>query len=170
MKSLSEQRVLAFRERGYFVLPAFLKDAEIGELRRACDTVLERVRAASSAQGHTSPSVNLLANAAHFAKEPGALGRVMAFVGSTRVCALLDGLAHADETRAPRLKKADYYHEQTQHDWDGDWHRDTQFTEYDPERERALVLTTTSVHMRVALEGDDRLEIVAGSHRRWDSA
>jgi ectoine hydroxylase-related dioxygenase (phytanoyl-CoA dioxygenase family) len=162
--------VRSFGERGYFVVRSFLGGAELDELRRGCDGLLDRVRAESSAKGHTSPSVSLLACAEHFAAEPAALERLLAFVSSARVCALLDGLAYADEVSSPRLKKADYYHEQTQHDWDGDWHRDTQFVEYDLERERALVLTTTSVHVRVAFEPDDRLELVEGSHRRWDSA
>jgi hypothetical protein len=49
----------------------------------------------------------------------------------------------------------------------GDWHRDSQFGQIDPELERRRILTTTSGHVRVALEDDDRLEIVPGSHRRW---
>ncbi|MEO8900663.1 MAG: phytanoyl-CoA dioxygenase family protein [Polyangiaceae bacterium] len=62
------------------------------------------------------------------------------------------------------------YHEQTQHDWDGDWHRDSQFVHADPELERKLVASSCSVHFRVAFEDDDRLEVVPASHARWDSA
>lgn len=58
---------------------------------------------------------------------------------------------------------------QTKRDWDDDWHRDSQFGQPDPELECRRILTTTSVHVRVALEDDDRLEIVPGSHRRWDT-
>ena len=169
MRLIQSNQVQFFRERSYFVVPGFLNETEVAELRRACDVVLERVRAESKTQGHTSPSVNLFADTGHFAAEPVALERLLTFVSSAPVCALLTGLAYADECSTPRLKKADYYHEQTRHDWDGDWHRDSQFKEYDPERERALVLGTTSVHVRFALEHDDRLELVEGSHRRWDT-
>jgi hypothetical protein len=48
-----------------------------------------------------------------------------------------------------RLRTVHYYHEQTKKDWDGDWHRDE-----------------GEVHVRVALEEDDCLEIVPGSHLR----
>lgn len=170
MSSFSSDRVQIFREHGYFVVPAFLGATELSELRRACDLVLERARSESNAQGHTTPSVSLLSNLDYFAEQPEALQRLTRFVASARVCALLSGLGYADEEHAPRLKKADYYHEQTQHDWDGDWHRDSQFKESEPDRERALVLSTTSVHLRVALERDDRLEVVPGSHRRWDTS
>jgi ectoine hydroxylase-related dioxygenase (phytanoyl-CoA dioxygenase family) len=169
MSTLQTDRAREFRERSYFVVPAFVDTAELTELRSACDLVLERVRAESSTKGHTSPSVSVLTNIGYFEVEPRALQRLTAFVASARVCAQLEGLAYADEPRTPRLKKAEYYHEQTEHDWDGDWHRDSQFVEYAPERERALVLGTTWVHVRVALAHDDRLEIVAGSHRRWDT-
>jgi ectoine hydroxylase-related dioxygenase (phytanoyl-CoA dioxygenase family) len=169
MSSIQSDRVQLFREHSYFVVPGFLETTELAELRHACDVVLERVRAEWSPKGHTSPSVSLFADTSYFAAEPCALERLMKFVASARVCALLEGLAYGDEESTPRLKKADYYHEQTRHDWDGDWHRDSQFTEYDPEKERALVLGTTSVHLRVALEHDDRLELVEGSHRRWDT-
>lgn len=169
MATFQCDRVQSFCQYGYFVVPAFLDPTELGELRRACDIALDRARAESTEKGHTTPSISLFADASYFSREPGALDRLATFVGSARVCALLEGLAHQGEDGTPRLKKTDYYHEQTRRDWDGDWHRDSQFGEPDPERERALVLTTTSVHVRVALEPDDRLEIVPGSHRRWDT-
>jgi hypothetical protein len=48
-----------------------------------------------------------------------------------------------------RLRTVHYYHEQTKKDWNGDWHRDE-----------------GEVHVRVALEDDDCLEIVPASHLR----
>jgi ectoine hydroxylase-related dioxygenase (phytanoyl-CoA dioxygenase family) len=169
MNANQSNRVQLFRERGYFIVPAFLETPELAELRRACDLVLERARAESSVKGHTSPSVSLFADTGNFARWPGSLERLLTLVASARVCALLEGLAHADEERTPRLQKVDYYHEQTRRDWDGDWHRDSQFKEHDPQREYALLLRTTAVHLRFALSPDDRLELVEGSHRRWDS-
>lgn len=159
-----------FRERGYCVVPGFLEPAELAELRHVCDIVLERMRAESPTKGHTTPSISLFADTNTFSREPDALNRLTTFVASARVCAQLEGLAHAHEAPTPSIKKIDYYHEQTLHDWEGDWHRDSQFIESDPERERALVLSTTSVHLRVALEHDDRLELVPGSHLRGDTS
>jgi hypothetical protein len=164
-----DSRLKFFHEHGYFVVPAFMPPTELGELRRACDMALDRARGASLEKGHTTAKIGLLADPSYFAHDRGALDRIAAFFGSAKVCALLDGLAHPSEDGPPRIKSADYYHEQTRRDWDGDWHRDSQFGQPDPEIERRLVLTTTSVHVRVALETDDRLEIVPGSHRRWDT-
>jgi hypothetical protein len=168
MTQAPRNRTQRFLERGYCVVPAFLEPAERAELRHACDIVLEQVRAESTTKGHTTPSISLCADS--FSREPDALNRLATFVTSARVCALLEGLAHVHEEPTPRVKKIDYYHEQTLHDWEGDWHRDSQFTESDPERERTLVMSTTSVHLRVALEHDDRLELVPGSHLRGDTS
>lgn len=169
MSSTSSDRVQSFRERSYFVVPKWFQAAELAELRRLCDLVLDRARAESRTRGHTSPSVSLFADTDYFAADPRTLEPLLSFAASPSVCALLEGLAYDAEAGPPRIKKLDYYHEQTRHDWDGDWHRDSQFIESDPERERALLLGSSALHLRVAFEPDDRLELVQGSHARWDS-
>lgn len=169
MTLLQREHLHSFHVHGYFVVPAFLNPAELGELRHACDIALDRARAESTENGHTTPKIGVFTDPTYFSRQPGALDRLMNFVGSARVCALLEGLAHDGEDGTPHLKSTDYYHEQTKRDWDGDWHRDSQFGQPDPELECRRILTTTSVHVRVALEDDDRLEIVPGSHRRWDT-
>jgi Phytanoyl-CoA dioxygenase (PhyH) len=169
MTIVQRDRLQSFRVHGYFVLPAFLNPTELSELRHACDIALDRARAESTENGHATPKIGLFTEPRYFSHQPGALDLLTKFVGSGRTCALLEGLAHEGEDGTPRLKNTDYYHEQTKRDWDGDWHRDSQFGQPDPELERRRILTTTSVHVRVALEDDDRLEIVPGSHRRWDT-
>jgi hypothetical protein len=169
MTMVPRDRLQSFRVHGYFVLPAFLNLTELSELRRACDIALGRARAESNENGHTTPKIGLFTEPSYFAHQAGALDVLAKFVGSARVCALLEGLALEGEDGTVHLKNTDYYHEQTTRDWDGDWHRDSQFGQPDPELERRRILSTTSVHVRVALEDDDRLEIVPGSHRRWDT-
>jgi ectoine hydroxylase-related dioxygenase (phytanoyl-CoA dioxygenase family) len=146
-----------FREHGFVVVPGFLGGEEAAVLRRAADAILDRERARSRETGHTTQSVTLVGEDAEI---------VLAFLGSPRVCAVLFRAASVDTLR---LKSASYYHEQTRHDWDGDWHRDSQFGRPDPEVERAVATATAQLHFRVALEDDDRLEIVPGSHARWDT-
>lgn len=164
MKTSQPDRVAVFRETGFFVVPAFLDDGQRAELRRASDPALEHARNAMPQTGHSTPRISLLTEA-----DPAVAETVAVLFASRRVCALLEGLALPSEPDAPRLRDVHYYHEQTKHDWDGDWHRDSQFGQPDPEAERVLVATTTTLHVRVALEDDDRLEIVPGSHARWDT-
>lgn len=169
MTNVRSDHLQSFRLHGYFVLPAFMSPTEMSGLRRACDMVLDRARAASTESGHATPKIGLFTEPSFFSGQPAALDLLTRLAGSARFCALLEGLALDGEDQTPHLKSTDYFHEQTTRDWDGDWHRDSQFGQPDPELERRRILTTTSVHVRVALEYDDRLEIVPGSHQRWDT-
>jgi len=168
--SQSRNFIDIFHNRGFVVLPAFIAAAERLLLRRACDRVLERTRAECRETGHTTPRISLLREGRLGASDLETLAPLLAFASSRRVCALLPPLALPHESAVPQLRDVHYYHEQTQRDWAGDWHRDSQFGRSDPELERQLFERTTSIHFRIAFEDDDRLEIVSGSHRRWDSA
>jgi len=158
----------SFRRCSFVVLPRFLAPEGRAELRRSADQALSWSRAQGTVSAHTTPRISLLTHASNSEQARIALTPVLAFASSARVCTLL-AMTGANWARAPQLKDAHYYHEQTQHDWDGDWHRDSQFYRGGPEQERQLVETTSSIHVRIALEDDDRLEVVPGSHARWDS-
>ncbi len=164
-----DERAQLCHRRGYVTVRAFLPDPEIKQVRDACDLALEGARAQSIETGHTTHRISLLADPSYFAADPRALECIANFASSPRVCTLVSGLTLNCEGRIPRLKTIDYYHEQTRHDWDGDWHRDIQFGEPDPVNERRRLTGAPSAHMRVALESDDRLEIVPSSHLRWDT-
>jgi hypothetical protein len=164
MNPFPSDRVKVFRTRGFFIVPAIVDDVGRAELRCLCDAALHAARAVSRETGQSTPRISLLADA-----EPKTVESIATFFSSRVVCQLLDGLSLLHEPDAPLLKDVHYYHEQTKQDWDGDWHRDSQFGQPDPDAERNAISTTTTVHVRVALENDDRLEIVPGSHARWDT-
>ena len=162
--------IVAFRQFGFAVLPAFFPTAQHGPLRQSCDRALARVRQDNRETAHSTPRISLLADGCDVGHDALLLSPIIEFATSPRVCALLRALTD-DGRAAPRVEEVHYYHEQTKRDWDGDWHRDSQFGRPDPELERAFIETTTAVrvHVRVAFEDDDRLEIVPGSHARWDT-
>ncbi len=159
----------ALLRNSFVVLPNFLDARERVELREAADIALTWSRAQCVETSHTTPRISLLTQATSFEGGPATLAPILAFAGSARVCALLDAIARSDSGKVLQLKDVHYYHEQTKQDWDGDWHRDSQFSRADPDLERELIATTCSVHVRVALEDDDRLEVVPSSHARWDT-
>ncbi len=161
--------IVTFRKLGFVVLPRFLSASEQSELRRACDAALDQTRTNCQETAHSTPRISLFADGNCLDHDSDVLSPVIAFASSRRVCALLQPLAWPRLTDAPKLKDVHYYHEQTKRDWDGDWHRDCQFGRPNPELERELFEATAAVHIRVAFEDDDRLEIVPGSHTRWDS-
>jgi hypothetical protein len=148
----------------------FLDTRTRTQLRRAADFALTWSRAHCRETSHSTPRISLLTQASSIEDGAATLAPIWAFAASPRVCALLEAIAQCESADALQLKDAHYYHEQTMRDWDGDWHRDSQFSGPDPELERELIASTCSVHVRVALEDDDRLEIVPSSHSRWDTA
>jgi len=158
-----------FRRNGFVVLPKFLDERTRTQLREAADTALAWSRAQCIETSHTTPRISLLTQATSFKGGAATLAPILAFAGSARVCALLDAIARGSSAGVLQLKDAHYYHEQTKRDWDGDWHRDSQFSRTDPDLERELIARTCSVHVRVAFEDDDRLEVVPSSHTRWDT-
>jgi len=157
-----------FRD-SFVVLPQFLDGRERAQLRRAGDAALTWSRAQCTETSHTTPRISLLTQGTSFEGGTAALAPILAFAGGARVCALLGAVARGASAQALELKDAHYYHEQTKRDWDGDWHRDSQFSSADPALERELIARSCSVHVRVAFEDDDRLEVVPASHTRWDT-
>ena len=168
MNFLAEEYMASWAKRGYFVIRGFAKPDEIRELRRSCDIVLDQIRAESNDLGHSNANIAYLTEPRYFTGDRQALNRLLEFVGSVRVRNLISGLSHPDE-RPLLFHNTQYFHEQTRGDWDGNWHRDSQFCIPDAEAERQFALTTTAIHFRVAFVSDDRLEFVPGSHARWDT-
>jgi hypothetical protein len=164
---LQEERVRHWRTRGYFIVRRFASAAEIDTLRRSCDGVLERKRRASPSVGHTTTHIGLF-DPTEFGDESQRLQPLLEFLASARVCTLLRDLA-PPSAGDPWLKTLQYFHEQTVRDWQGAWHRDSQFGRNDPEVEKAFLRRTTAVRFRVACLPDDRLELVPGTHARWDT-
>jgi ectoine hydroxylase-related dioxygenase (phytanoyl-CoA dioxygenase family) len=158
----------SWARRGYFVIRGFAESDRICDLRCSCDVVLDQIRAESNDLGHSKANIAYLTEPKYFIGDRNALTRLLEFVGSLRVRNLISGLSHPDEQ--PLLfHNTQYFHEQTMGDWDGNWHRDSQFCIPDAEAERQFALTTTAVHFCVAFVSDDRLEFVPGSHARWDT-
>ncbi|HET7545888.1 MAG TPA: phytanoyl-CoA dioxygenase family protein [Polyangiaceae bacterium] len=167
----SPNPIASFHHDSFVILRNFLDRRACAELRQAADTVLAWSRAQCAETSHSTPRISLLTQATSFEHGAAGLAPILAFASSPSVCSLLQALAERDSAGIPQLKDAHYYHEQTKRDWDGDWHRDSQFSRSDPDLERELVGKTYLLHVRVALapEADDRLELVPGSHARWDS-
>jgi hypothetical protein len=149
---------------GYFVLEAFATPDERAELRGVCDLVLERMLAEREAVGDAT-NIAFLTQRRWFGDDLAPLARMLRWIASPRVRERLEPLGPS-----PLLFfNTQYFHEQARRAWDGPWHRDTQFEAADAAEERARMRSSTAIHFRIACEPDDRLELVPGSHRRWDS-
>jgi hypothetical protein len=149
---------------GYFVLRAFATPYECARLREACDVVLARMLAERES-GRDATNIAFLTQRRYFAADLAPLALLLRWIASRRIRDALEPLGEG-----PLLFfNTQYFHEQGSRTWDGPWHRDTQFESKDAEEEQALMRGSTAVHFRIACEPDERLELVPGSHHRWDS-
>ncbi|MFK8030872.1 MAG: phytanoyl-CoA dioxygenase family protein [Gammaproteobacteria bacterium] len=48
------------------------------------------------------------------------------------------------------------------------WHRDIQYNDMTEEQQRAAMLVSNNLHLRIALKSERGVGLVPGTHRRWD--
>ncbi len=49
------------------------------------------------------------------------------------------------------------------------WHRDIQYSDYSIEQQKAALADVNVLHFRVPLKSENGIELIPGSHKRWDS-
>ena len=167
MASAKEPRLDAWQRDGFFVVRGALVETQLAALAEACDHVLAQVRAALPESGHSSTHIAGLFAPEYFRDRPAMLAELVNFASSRAVIDLVHDLGRPLEGEL-NLRDAQYFHEPSARDRDGDWHRDG-----DPGASATLLATAerrpTSLRYRVALAPDDHLEIVPGSHQRTDT-
>lgn len=156
------QLAYRWRTRGYVVLPRFLGWRDRERLRAACDRAERTWRA-----GRSGPLSNMAYLTDPRWYDDGRVpAEVLEFVADRSVLDLIEAITDG----TPLFHNTQYFMEQRGADWDGEWHRDTQFLAPDAETEKRHIAEGTGVHFRVALVDDPWLRIVPESHRRWDTA
>jgi hypothetical protein len=156
-----------WRTRGYVVLPRFMGWRDREGLRAAYDRAERAWRNGMPPEHRDRPLSNMA-----YLTDPRwyADGRVPAeiltFIADRGALDLIEAITGG----VPLFHNTQYFMEQRDADWDGEWHRDTQFLAPDAETEKRHIAESAGVHFRVALADDPWFRIVPGSHRRWDTA
>ena len=152
----------AWWREGVAVLPGVLAAGPRERLRSICDRALERLRERGEAPAE-GPNVAFLTEPGlHDSRED--LVDLLEAIASPDVLGWLAALG-----REPVLfHNTQYFYEPASRAWTGIWHRDTQFSTPDDGAERERIASSDGIHVRFALVTDDHLEIVPGSHARWD--
>lgn len=155
----------AWRRDGFCIWPGYLDASGIATYRDLCDRVLAQWRAATADAGDTT-NMAYLTDPAYWADDSAGLIALLEWLAEPALMALLGRLAGVP----PLFHNTQYFPEPVRRSWDGIWHRDTQFLAWEDDREQAMMARFTGVHVHVAFVDDDGLEIVPGSHSRFDSA
>lgn len=49
------------------------------------------------------------------------------------------------------------------------WHRDIQYNSLSIEQQKIVLLNQNAIHVRIALKDENGIELIPGTHKRWDS-
>ena len=72
--------------------------------------------------------------------------------------------------QAPRFLNTQLFFDPHQRNQNNYWHRDVQYTGLNEASQRSVILQQNVVHCRIAMRPERGIELIAGSHNRWDSA
>ena len=71
--------------------------------------------------------------------------------------------------QAPRFLNTQLFFDPHQRNQNNYWHRDVQYTGLNEAAQRSVILQQNVVHCRIAMRPEHGIELIAGSHQRWDS-
>jgi ectoine hydroxylase-related dioxygenase (phytanoyl-CoA dioxygenase family) len=169
----------AWREQwereGYLVIPGFFDPERAARLRRVCDDILEQYLECDAQTGvpgnPDGRGMRHLNHPAYFADRP-----PQNFAELMDACAdeLLLGVARSILCEPALFRCTTYWFNPRTKREDGEWHRDTQFVAKGESEEKSMLedhwsRTVSCIQLQVALAPSDDVQVVPGSHKRWDT-
>lgn len=135
-------------------------------MRVICDETLRQWLAESSDPQEASNSTNMayLTELRYFKNHPGQLVTLLEAIAHEKSLSVFKEVFTAE----PLFHNTQYFFEPASDTRAGDWHRDQQFGAPDVEAEKS-VMSQVGIHIHIAFVPDDNLEIVPGTHARWDT-
>lgn len=155
-----------WHESGYLHFAAFLAREEVERYGSICRRIVAQWEREHQDEPWLGKTTNMaqLTEPRYFRDKPEELTELLELIADERILAILRRLAGT----TPLFHNTQFFFEQHDGSWEGDWHRDTQFDADDDDDEKRRMRAHTGVHFRMAFVRDPWLEIVPGSHRRWD--
>ena len=155
---------LLYQQQGFLHLPGFYRPHELVDL----EAVLRKHHQAwllqhqAAYQNGLINSHSLTADSALTEPDKNVLFQIIA------APALLAQLAPIFP-QAPRFLNTQLFFDPHQRNQNNYWHRDVQYTGLNEAAQRNVILQQNVVHCRIAMRPEHGIELIAGSHQRWDS-
>jgi Phytanoyl-CoA dioxygenase (PhyH) len=162
-----------WRTKGYVVSRAVVDASQAARLRDICDDVLEQWRRRDPQTGRPggrdATVMRHLNHPAYFSAGAPGLEEVLRLAAHPNLIEL--GRLILGEQ--PMFRCTSYFMNPLDTSLDGDWHRDSQYMTADEASERAMLLeggdSGDGVQLQVALVPSKDVELVPGSHLRYDT-
>jgi hypothetical protein len=167
-----------WRRDGCVLAPQLISPVRAERLRTLCDRVLEQWRACDPQTGEPGerPDATVmrhLNHPAYFAARAAEHAAERAEILAAAADPAVLGLVAAVFGEAPMFRCTSLFFNPSGISLDGNWHRDSQFSRRDDAAEwemlRAAGENGSGMQLQIALAPSDDIEIVPGSHLRWDT-
>lgn len=155
-----------WKRQGYFVVPQLFDTSLVGTMREICDDILEQwlEESLEPEEAANYPNMAYLTEARYFKAHPERLATLLEAIAHEKIIGIFEDVFDAE----PLFHNTQYFFEPATNSRAGDWHRDQQFISPEAEAEKAA-MSHVGLHVHIALTPDDNLEIVPGTHARWDT-
>lgn len=163
-----------WRALGYAVAPQLISPARAERLRAICDGILAqwRMRDPQTGTPGDKPDATVMRHLNHpdyFARHPEWFAPLMDVAADECV----RDVARAVFGEEPMFRCTSLFFNPSGIELEGNWHRDSQFGAPDDDAERGVIAKAgpdgAGMQLQIALLPSDDIEVVPGSHLRWDS-
>jgi hypothetical protein len=170
---ISSELTEQWAAEGYVIVRGLFSSERAARLRTVCEPILKQWRVNNPETGKPGGDRNATAmrhlnHTGYFCDGTDGFAELMGAIADPGVLAVCRSILG----EAPLFRCTSLFCNPLDKSQDGSWHRDSQFHHADPEEEKAVIDTLNeegnSVQLQVALVPSDDVEVVPGSHLRWD--
>ena len=156
-----------YAENGFIILRSFLSSKELLRLTELVDGVHEQWLDANRTDFEENGLINMhsLTQADYFADEPENRCRFFKAISPPKLVELLDEVFE----REIHFHNTQLFFNPFSSDQLPYWHRDLQFSPISDEAQRNAQEKLLSLHVRIPLVKEVGLELIPGTHKRWDT-
>ena len=163
-----------WQRHGYIVVPGLVQAEQAGRLRDLVEPILDQWRICNPETGEPGggPDATVMRHLNHPEYYVPPMTDLRLLLGVVADPAVLNVCRSILDAR-PLFRCTSLFMNPQIHSLDGSWHRDSQFHHPDEHEEQAAMAAGGelghSVQLQIALVASDDVEVVPGSHRRWDT-
>ncbi|MFA0087637.1 phytanoyl-CoA dioxygenase family protein [Vibrio sp. 10N.261.51.F12] len=159
----SQQLKNRYDEQGYFVLRNYFDDAQLSSLRKVVLKFHDRWKA-DNEEFYQEEAFNssLITGSEYLPTDDRTI--LFDFISSKKMMDVVDAVIPEN----PAFMNTQLFFNPVNPQQKDFWHRDCQY-DYDVEDQMRVILETQVLHLRVPLFDEPGMEIIPGTHKRWDN-
>jgi len=163
MEVNSSQLNNSYNEQGYFVIRDYFNASEIASLRKVI-LIFHEAWKKDNAEFYQEEAFNssLITGSQYLAYEERV--KLFNFISSKKIMAIVDTVMQAN----PYFMNTQLFFNPVNPKQKDFWHRDCQY-DYDVEDQIKVIQETQVVHLRIPLFDELGMELIPGTHKRWDN-